>query len=100
LLLPADEVLHRLEEGHVDFELAVRHLLLDSLIQYVAEAARHQDRDARIFLHELLGAVLMRRGRTAGIEQRLIELGLFIELIECLGARACESACKKDPFSG
>ena len=47
LLLPAHEVLRGLEQHHVGFQLAVLELLLDLLIQHIAEAAFDRHRQAR-----------------------------------------------------
>ena len=89
LLLPVHEILHGLEEGQVDFELAGGHLLLDALVEHVAEAAGDGDGDAGELLLELLDARFVRRGRSAGIEhQRLLGLRFFVKLFEGLGARS------------
>ena len=88
LPLPGDEILHGLEERHVDGELLLRHLLFDLLVQHIAEAAGHLHLDAGELLHEQLGAIFMRRGRPAGIKHHLfLGLGLLVKLIERFAAR-------------
>ena len=100
-LLPVHEVLHGLEEREVDLELAGGELLLDPLVEHVAEAARHRHLDARELLLELLDARLIGRGRPAGIEQqRLLGLRLFVELVDGLGARSGCGRQQRDRDAG
>ena len=91
--LPVHEVLHGLEHREIDLELAAGELLLDPLVELVAEAARHGHLDPRELLLEFLDACLIGRGRAAGIEvKRLLSLRLLVELVDGLGVRSGGSA--------
>ena len=68
LRLPAHEILQGLEDRGIDLELAVLDLLVDLLVQHVAEAACDRDLDAGIALLEDARRRLPWRGRPADIE--------------------------------
>ena len=90
LPLPAHEVLRGLEQHHVGLELAVLELLLDLLIEHVAEAAVDRHREARKLALELARQRLVVRHRPAGIDhERLFGLGLGVELVERFGVARC-----------
>ncbi len=87
-LLPGDEILHGLKNGHVDFELLRRELVVDLAVEHVAEPARHRDSDPRITLGEVLRHALVGLDGTAGVKHKGFFIrGLGIELIGALAAR-------------
>src|SRR5262249_14290777 len=88
LSLPAHEILRGLEQHHVGSELAVLELLLDLLIEHVAESALDRDRKAGKFLLEFRRQRFVVRHRSTGIDhQRFLVLGLGVKLVECFSAR-------------
>src|SRR5262245_36729829 len=91
LALPAHEILRSLEQHHVGGELAVLELLLDPLVEHVAEAALDRHREAGKLALEFARQRLVVGHRAAGIDrQRLFRLGLGVELVQ--GFRLAETA--------
>ena len=65
-----------------------RELLLDLLIEPVAQAAGERDGDAGKALLEILDPAVMRAGRTGAVEhQGLFELGLLVQRVDAFGTR-------------
>src|SRR5262249_45994957 len=84
-LLPALEILHRLQDRHVDAQGVRRHLLVDLSGVNLAWAAGHRHGDAGITLNEPLCEFFVRRSRPAADpDQRGLRLGSFIEGVERL----------------
>ena len=87
LRLPAHEILQGLEDRGIDLELAVLDLLVDLLVEHVAEAACDRDLDAGIALLEDARRRLPRRGRPADIEhERAFGFGRGVDGVGALRA--------------
>ena len=83
LSLPAHEILRGLEQHHVGCELSILELLLDPLIEHVAEAAFDRHREAGKLAFEFARQRLVVRHRAAGIDrERFFVLGLGVELVD------------------
>ncbi len=84
--LPAHEVVQGLEDRGIRDELVVLDLLIDLLVQHVAEAAGDRHLDAGIPLLEDLGQALPLRGRASDIEHEgAFGLGLGVDLVATFG---------------
>jgi hypothetical protein len=72
------------------FQLEILELLLDLLIQHIAEAAFDGHRQARELTLEFPRQRLVIRYRATGIDhERLFVLGLGVEFVERLGVARC-----------
>src|SRR5262249_48776676 len=88
LSLPAHEILRGLEQHHVGGELTILELLLDLLIEHVAESALDRNCEAGKLLLELPRQRLVVRHRSARIDHhRFFVFGLGVKLVECFSAR-------------
>ena len=87
-LLPLAEVLDGLKDREIRLHAFGRELLLDLLIEAVAQAAGERDGDAGKALLEVLDPAVMGAGRAGAVEhQRLLELGLLVQRVHALGMR-------------
>src|ERR1700726_4191168 len=88
LSLPAHDLMLRLEMCQIDLELAGAELLVDFLVQDVAEPTGNRNLDAGIALLESTRACLPRGAWTAHVKrERAFRLGLLVKFVE--GLRAC-----------
>src|ERR1700687_2497834 len=88
LLLPAHEVLQRLEHAEIDFEFAGLELRVDFRVEYIAEAAGDRDVHARIARGKILRRSLPGSRRSAGVDDdAALGLRLLIERVEVLRPR-------------
>ena len=72
-------------------------LLLDLLVECVAQAAGERDRDARILLLEIFDPALERLRRPGAIERHAaLGLGPLIERVSALGADGIRKTDQKD----
>src|SRR5262249_54399599 len=88
--LPLGEILDGLKDREIGLHLAGGKLLLDLLVEPVAQPAGEGDLDAGKFLLELADPAIVRAGWTGAVEgEHLLELCLCVELVDALRGGRC-----------
>ena len=87
-LLPLAEVLDGLEDRRGRFPFSCCELLVDLLVEAVAQAAGEGDGDAGKALLKVLDPAVMRPARPRAVEhQRFLELRLLVQRVDAFGMR-------------